>query len=62
MHGGGFMFGSASSDAIMCHRLRNELDINVVSIDYTLSTVASYPTQLNEVYNTMLYFFFISTL
>lgn len=57
MHGGGFMFGSASSDAIMCHRLRNELDINVVSIDYTLSTVASYPTQLNEVYNTMLYFY-----
>lgn len=57
MHGGGFMFGSATSDAIMCHRLRNELDVNVVSIEYTLTTSAPYPTQLNEVYETMLHFY-----
>lgn len=57
MHGGGFMFGSASSDAIMCHRLRNELDVNVVSVDYTLTTELPYPTQLNEVYEAMLYFY-----
>lgn len=57
MHGGGFMFGSATSDAIMCHRLRNELDVNVASIEYTLTTKAPYPTQLNEVYETMLHFY-----
>lgn len=55
MHGGGFMFGSATSDAIMCHRLRNELDVNVISIEYTLTTKAPYPTQLNEVYDVMTY-------
>lgn len=57
MHGGGFMFGSATVDAIACHRLRQELDINVVSIDYTLTTKTPYPTQLDEVYQTMLHFY-----
>ena len=57
MHSGGFMFGSATTDAIMCHRLRNELDVNIVFVEYTLTTTAPYPTQLNEVYDTMLYFY-----
>lgn len=56
LHNGGLMFGSALTDAMMCHRLRNELDLNVVAIDYTLTTKAPYPTQLNEINQVMDYF------
>lgn len=57
LHNGGLMFGSALTDAMMCHRLRNELDLNVVGIDYTLTTKAPYPTQLNEIEKVMNYFY-----
>ncbi len=57
LHNGGLMFGSALTDAMMCHRLRNELDVNVVGIDYTLTTQAPYPTQLNEIETVMNYFY-----
>lgn len=57
LHNGGLMFGSALTDAMMCHRLRNELDLNIVSIEYTLTTQAPYPTQLNEIDAVMNYFY-----
>jgi len=57
LHNGGLMFGSALTDAMMCHRLRNELDVNVASIEYTLTTKAPYPTQLNEIQAVMDYFY-----
>ena len=57
LHNGGLMFGSALTDAMMCHRLRNELDLNVVGIEYSLTTSAYYPTQLNEIETVMNYFY-----
>lgn len=57
LHNGGLMFGSALTDAMMCHRLRNELDVNVASIEYSLTTKACYPTQLNEIETVMNYFY-----
>ena len=57
LHNGGLMFGSALTEAMMCHRLRNELDLNVVAIEYSLTTKACYPTQLNEIEAVMNYFY-----
>lgn len=35
-HGGGFMFGDLTSDALFCHRMRDRLPIVVIDVNYRL--------------------------
>lgn len=48
MHGGGFQYGSARDDEVMCRTLAETNRVNVVSVDYRLSPKYRYPTATND--------------
>ena len=55
VHGGGFILGNPEMDEPICRRISNELNITVISIDYTLSPEAKYPRAHEEVYDVIEY-------
>lgn len=48
IHGGGFMYGSARDDEVMCRTLADNNGVNVVSVDYRLAPEYVYPTATND--------------
>lgn len=56
LHGGGFALGDAAKDDKLCEKLKNDLDIHVVGIDYHLCPEFPYPQAIEDVINTLKYF------
>ena len=48
IHGGGFIYGSARDDEVMCRTLSEENGVNVASVDYRLAPKYVYPTATND--------------
>lgn len=48
IHGGGFVFGSASMNDVQNRRLAKELNVFVVSVDYRLAPENPYPASLED--------------
>lgn len=55
VHGGGFVTGLPEDDDRFCDKVRNELDIVVISIDYRLAPEFKFPTDKNDVYDVVKY-------
>lgn len=55
VHGGGFVIGCPEMDDKFCKRIRDELDITVISIDYRLAPEYKYPKDKNDVYDVVSY-------
>ena len=55
VHGGGFVAGLPEDDDRFCDKVRNELDITVISIDYRLAPEYKCPTDKNDVYDVIKY-------
>lgn len=56
LHGGGFALGEAAKDDELCEKLKDDLDINVVGIDYRLCPEFPYPAAVEDVINSLKYF------
>jgi len=55
VHGGGFVTGLPEDDDKFCCKIRDELDITVISIDYRLAPEYKCPTDKNDVYDVVSY-------
>jgi acetyl esterase len=55
IHGGGFVTGLPEDDDRFCDKVRNELNIVVISIDYRLAPEFKFPTDKNDVYDVVKY-------
>ncbi|WP_234124454.1 alpha/beta hydrolase [Clostridium hydrogenum] len=55
VHGGGFVMGKPEHDDSFCDKVRSELDITVISIDYRLAPEYKFPTDKNDVYDVVKY-------
>ena len=56
IHGGGYAMGDAAVQDKFCDRIRNRLDINVVTINYRLAPENPFPAATNDVYDVIKYF------
>jgi len=57
LHGGGFIFGHAAAQDAFCDRIRNILNIHVITVNYRLAPEFPYPAALNDVYDVLKYFY-----
>jgi acetyl esterase len=55
IHGGGFVTGLPEDDDKFCDKVRSELDITVISIDYRLAPEYKCPTDKYDVYDVVSY-------
>lgn len=55
IHGGGFVAMSSSSHENYLRKWANKLECPIISIDYSLSPEAMFPTALNEIYHAYLW-------
>ncbi len=49
IHGGGFVIGSINTHSNICKRLADELNYQVISIEYSLAPEKKFPYQINEI-------------
>ena len=57
IHGGGFVWGDAILDHTYCERIRDDLGMNVISIQYRLAPDYPYPGQAEDCYDVIRYFY-----
>ncbi len=57
MHGGGFVAGNCEDVDFWCALLRDQLDINVVNINYRKAPQFPWPTASNDAFDTVRWFF-----
>ncbi len=55
IHGGGFIFGNADMDDRYMKNVADKVNAKILSIDYSLSPEAEFPTALNECYGVVKY-------
>lgn len=53
IHGGGYLFGSHMDENHFCHFMNEKTGMTVVSCYYDLSTESRYPTQIEQIYQTI---------
>lgn len=51
MHGGGYMFGSAAQDDLLCAELVRRLGVVVAAVDYRLAPQHPFPTPLEDCFS-----------
>lgn len=51
LHGGGFVYGHGADEELFCDRLRKDLDINVISINYRKAPKFPYPAAVEDVFD-----------
>lgn len=56
IHGGGFVLGNADMDIPICRYLNRQAGCRVVSIEYSKAPEHPFPQAVNEVYETVQYF------
>lgn len=56
IHGGGHVLGDAAAQDKFCDRIRNELNIHVITINYRLAPEHPFPAATNDVYDVVKYF------
>lgn len=54
-HGGGFLFGGCALDDGMWNAMRNELKVNIASVEYRKTPDFMWPTALEDAYDAALY-------
>lgn len=57
MHGGGFVGGNCEDIDFWCSLIRDQLDINVVNIDYRKAPQFPWPTASNDAFDTVRWFY-----
>lgn len=55
LHGGGFVYGHGADEELFCDRLRKDLDINVISINYRKAPKYPYPAAVEDVFDVLCY-------
>lgn len=55
IHGGGFVFGTASQDDALCRYLAAKLGIVVAAVDYRLAPEHPFPTPLEDCYDALIW-------
>ncbi len=55
IHGGGFVRGKPEDDDLFCQNVCNQLNINVMSIEYRLAPEYQFPHDKNDVYDIISY-------
>lgn len=53
IYGGGYLFGNHMDENHFCHYLHEKTGLSVVSCYYDLSSKSKYPTQIEQVYQTI---------
>ncbi len=56
IHGGGYFFGSHMDENHFCHFMHEKTGMTVVSCYYDLSSESRYPTQIEQIYRTIMTF------
>lgn len=51
LHGGGFVYGHGADEELFCDRLRTDLNINVISINYRKAPKYPYPAAVEDVFD-----------
>lgn len=54
-HGGGFLFGGCALDDPMWNAMRNELNVNIASIDYRKTPDHMWPAPIEDAYDATIY-------
>ena len=54
IHGGGYLFGSYMDENHLCHYLHEKTGLTVISCNYDLSDQSQFPTQIEQIYQTIL--------
>ena len=57
MHGGGFVGGNCEDTDFWCALIRDQLDINVVNLNYRKAPQFPWPTAANDAFDTVLWFY-----
>lgn len=53
IHGGGYLFGDYMDENHFCHYLHEKTGMTIVSCNYDLSSKSQFPTQIEQVYETI---------
>ena len=56
LHGGGFVFGDARKDDLLCEEIAKRADCNVIGVDYRLAPEAPYPAALDDLCDAICFF------
>lgn len=54
-HGGGFLFGGCAMDDSVWNEMRNQLDVNIASIDYRKTPDYMFPAPVEDAYDSAVY-------
>lgn len=54
-HGGGFLFGGCALDDSVWNAMRNQLDVNIASIDYRKTPEYMFPAPVEDAYDSAVY-------
>ena len=54
-HGGGFLFGGCALDDFVWNAMRNQLDVNIASIDYRKTPEHMFPAPIEDAYDSAIY-------